>query len=265
MHNFLNSFMSNDSAFGKVMTKIGIIICANLMFVVFSLPVITIGPALSGLYRVMLKTLRSNGVTNPFKQFWLGFKTCFLQATAVWVIYLLLFGIGYMGLKVCMQAEGFLNNFQYAIYAVLLIITLVIIYTFPSIAAFEGKISAHIRNAVYFAFHKPWFIPINLFFHIFPLYLTYSDPHMMPLYSFCWFFFGFGAIAMLTSRLLIKDYNRFLPLVDKSGDFILTDDGRKIMPGSPEEEELLKGGNMSITAGDNYDDEMIDDLKKLDM
>ena len=91
---------------------------------------------------------------------------------------------------------------------------MILIYTFPSIAAFEGKITAHIRNAIYFAFHKPWWIPVNLFFHIFPLYLTYSDPHLMPLYAFCWFFFGFGAITMLTARLLIKDYNKYLPLVD---------------------------------------------------
>ncbi len=264
MRNFIYSFMSNDSPFGRVMTKIGIIVCANLMFVLFSLPIITIGPALAGLYRVMLKTLRSNGVTNPFKQFWIGFKTCFWQATAVWVIYLLLFVIGYMGLKVCIGAGGFINNFQYAIYAVMLIVTLVVIYIFPSIAAFEGKISAHVRNALYFAFHKPWFIPVNLFFHIFPLYLTYSDPDMMPLYSFCWFFFGFGAIAMLTSRLLIKDYNRFLPLVDSFGEFILTDDGRKIMPGSSEEEQVLDSGAISL-GDDKYEEEMIEELRKLDM
>ena len=37
MHHFINSFMSNDSPFGRLMTKIGIIICANLMFILFSL------------------------------------------------------------------------------------------------------------------------------------------------------------------------------------------------------------------------------------
>lgn len=49
----------------------------------------------------------------------------------------------------------------------------------------------------------------------------------MPLYAFCWFFFGFGAITMLTARLLIKDYNKYLPLVDDDGEFILTEDGKK--------------------------------------
>ena len=241
MRNFVSSFMSPDSAFGRVMTKIGIIICANLMFVLFSLPVITIGASYAALYRVILKTLRSGGVTNPFKQFWLGFKSSFLQA------------------------GGMMGYFQYALYGVGLLLTLILIYTFPSIAAFEGTIGGHLRNAVYFAFHKPWWIPVNLFFHIFPLYLTYSDPQMMPLYAFCWFFFGFGAITMLTSRLLIKDYNRFLPLVDDFGDFILTEDGKQIMPGSPEEKALYEEGGDSVGGREMSEEEMIKELQKLDM
>ncbi len=38
--------MSNESPFGRLMTKVGIIICANLMFILFSLPVVTIGASL---------------------------------------------------------------------------------------------------------------------------------------------------------------------------------------------------------------------------
>ncbi|MBQ6337436.1 MAG: DUF624 domain-containing protein [Ruminococcus sp.] len=265
MKDFVNSFMSNDSPFGKVMTKIGIIIAANLMFILFSLPVITIGASYTALYRVMLKTLRSGGVTNPFKQFWLGFKTSFLQSTAVWIVYALLMVAGYFGLRICWQAQGVMNYFQYAIYGVALILTLILIYTFPSIAAFEGKISAHIRNAIYFSFHKPWWIPVNLFFHIFPLYLTYSDPHMMPLYAFCWFFFGFGAITMLTARLLVKDYSKYLPIVDDYGDFILTEDGEKIMPGSPEEKAYFASEGISDGGHEKTEEEILEEMKKLDM
>ena len=261
----INAIMGNDSTFGKLMTKVGIIIAANLMFVLFSLPVITIGASYAGLYRVMLKTLRSGGVTNPFKQFWIGFKTCFLQSTIVWIVYALLMAAGYFGLRICWQAGGTMGYFQYALYGAALILTLVLIYTFPSIAAFEGNIGNHLRNAVYFAFHKPWWIPVNLFFHIFPLYLTYSDPGMMPLYAFCWFFFGFGAIVMLTARLLIKDYNKYLPIVDDFGDFILTEDGKQIMPGSPEEKALYEDGQDSFGRHDMTEEDMIKELEKLDM
>ena len=65
MGNFISSFMSNESSFGRVMTKIGIIICANLMFVFFSIPVVTIGASLTAMYHVMLKTLRGKGNINP--------------------------------------------------------------------------------------------------------------------------------------------------------------------------------------------------------
>ena len=265
MHELINSFISNESPFGRVMTKIGIIIGANLMFILFSLPVVTIGASYAGLYRVMLKTLRSGGVTNPFKQFWIGFKTSFLQSTAVWILYAALMAVCYFGLRICWQADGMIRMFQYALYGVILLLTIILIYTFPSIAAFEGRIPAHIRNAIYFAFHKPWWILVNLFFHVFPLYLTYSDPQMMPLYAFCWFFFGFGAIAMLTARLLIKDYNRFLPIVDDYGDFILTEDGEKIMPGSLEEKAYYASEGASTGGSEKTEEEILEEMRKLGM
>lgn len=255
--------MSNDSPFGRLMTKVGIIICANLMFILFSLPVVTIGASYTALYRVMFKTLRSGGVTNPFKQFWIGFKTNFLQSTIVWVVFAALMVLLYFDVKICANAGPPISFFQYGAYAVALILALVLIYTFPSIAAFEGKIRDHIRNAIYFSFHKPWFIPVNLFFHIFPLYLTYSDPQLLPLYAFCWFFFGFGAIVMLTARLLIKDYNKYLPLVDNFGDFILTEEGEMIMPGTPEEKAYFASQNPS--GGEKTEEEILEEMKMLDM
>ena len=70
---------------------------------------------------------------------------------------------------------------------------------------------------------------------------------------------------MLTARLLIKDYNRFLPLVDDFGDFILTEDGKQIMPGSPEEKALYEEGGDSFGGSEMSEEEMIKELQKLDM
>ena len=77
MNTWIQGFLDNNSFFGKLMTKIGIIIAANLMFVVFSVPFITIGAGLTALYHVMFKTLRGGGICNPFKEFWAGFKSNF--------------------------------------------------------------------------------------------------------------------------------------------------------------------------------------------
>lgn len=265
MRERINSFMSNDSTFGKLMTKLGIIICANLMFVVFSLPMVTIGASYVALYHVMLKTLRGDGVVNPFKQFWIGFKTNFKQATIAWLIFAALVAFGYYNVGICRQTTGFINYLQYGIYALGVVGVIIMIYLFPSLAAFEGTLGNHIRNAIYFAFHKPWWLVVNLFFHVFPLYLTYTDLQFRPLYAFIWFFFGFGAIVMLTSRLLIKDFSRFLPLVDDSGDFILDPEGNKIMPGSPEEKAYYESEGISVGSDEQSEEDILEEMKKLDM
>ena len=46
MHELIGSFLSNESPFGRLMSRIGIIIVANLLFILCSLPVITMGASL---------------------------------------------------------------------------------------------------------------------------------------------------------------------------------------------------------------------------
>ena len=74
MGKWLNGFLDNESTFGRIMGRLAVMIGANLMFVLFTLPVITIGPALASLFYVMLETIHRDDVLNPFKLFWKGFK-----------------------------------------------------------------------------------------------------------------------------------------------------------------------------------------------
>lgn len=53
--------------------------------------------------------------------------------------------------------------------------------------------------------------------------------------------------------------------VDDFGDFILTEDGRQIMPGSPEEKALYEEGGDSVGGREMSEEEMIKELQKLDM
>ena len=54
----IGGFLSNDSMFGKVMTKFGTMIVLNILFVISCLPFVTIGPALSALYYSIIEMLR---------------------------------------------------------------------------------------------------------------------------------------------------------------------------------------------------------------
>lgn len=257
MHELIGSFLSNESPFGRLMSRIGIIIVANLLFILCSLPVITMGASLCAMYHVMLKALRSGGQINPFKQFFLGFRDNFRQSTLSWILLILLAVFGYVDIQICRQAGGFIYQMRFAIYAIGLIVLMTAIYLFPVMAAFKNTLPNLIRSAVYYAVKNPGRLLVLLFFHVFPLYLTYSDPQMMPLYAFIWFVCGFGAIAMLTARLLIRDFEKHLPLVDAYGDFILDENNMPMMPGS----------DTSSTAEwhEKTEDEILEEMKKLDM
>jgi uncharacterized membrane protein YesL len=224
MGEWLRGFLDNDSTFGRLMTRCGIIIAANMLFILFSIPVVTIGASYVALYHVMLKTLRGDGVINPFKQFWVGFKNNFKQATIYWLITLALVIFGFVDVMFCRQVGGVMEYFMYAIYALGVVCLIITLYLFPTMAAFADTIPHLMRNALFFAVKRPFRLLVVVFFQVFPLYLTYTDAQMQPLYAFLWSFFGFGAIAMLEATLLMPDFVKFLPEVDDYGNFIQKDE-----------------------------------------
>ena len=261
MHEIIGSLISNESLFGRIMSRIGTVIAANLMFVFLSMPVVTAGAAFAGLYHTMLKMLRSKDAINPFKEFWKGFKGNFKQATITWLIALFLIIMGYFNVQICKQAGGFIGSLRYGVYAMGIILFIILIYLFPTMAAFSDSLPNLVRNAVYWALRKPFKLLVNLFFHFFPMFLTYSDRHFLPLYAFIWAMFGFGAITLLTSFLLLSEFEPYLPLVDECGDFILDETGRPLMPG--EEDKLDPedfGGGPDMT-----DEEVLEEMRKMGM
>ena len=177
MNNLIQGFLDNDSFFGRFMTKLGIIIAANIMFVLLSIPFFTIGAGFSALYYVMFRTLRGDGVVNPFKEFWAG---------------------------------GALDLVKIGVYALGAAAVIIYLYLIPVMTVFRDTLPHLIRNAVYFLIKKPWKTVVILFFDIFPFVLTYSDLQSLPLYAFLWVLCGFGLQAMLGATLLLPEFAPYL-------------------------------------------------------
>ena len=264
MHELIGSLISNESLFGRIMTRIGMVIAANIMFILFSMPVVTAGASLAALYHTMFKMLRSKDAINPFKQFWKGFTSNFKQATIVWLTALVLIVLGYIDIRICRQAGGFIGGLRYGVYALGLVLFILLIYLFPTMAAFSDTLPNLMRNSIYWALRKPFKLLVNLFFHFFPMFLTYSDRRYLPLYAFLWAMFGFAAIALLTARLLLPEFEPYLPLVDECGDFILNRDGKPLMPGDELDEEESEILADAFGGSDKTEEEILEEMKKLD-
>lgn len=217
MNQMVQGFLDNDSFFGRFMTKLGIIIAANIMFMLLSIPFFTIGAGLSALYYVMFRTLRSDGGVNPFKEFWAGLKMNFKQATISWILFLLLIAFLLVDIRICNAAGGTLGYLKIGAYAIGAVAVILYLYLIPVMAAFQDSLPHLIRNAAYFIGKKPWKALVILFFDIFPFVLTFSDLQMLPLYAFLWVLCGFGLQAMLGAALLLPEFEPYLTSKEEDG------------------------------------------------
>lgn len=212
--NFLRSFFDNDSVFGRLMTRCGTIIAANLMFLLFCVPVVTVGASWTALHHTMMKMLREKEI-NPFKTFWTSFRRDFKQSTLAFLAAAVLLGVLLLELFWCSQFSGVLSWFTYGLLAMLIAVILLCLYLFPVIAAFCGSLKQHIQSSLYFAIHRPLDLVLIAAVHIVPLVMTYLDLKWLPLYAFLWFFVGFAAVVTVTDSLLLK---QFLPYLESDAD-----------------------------------------------
>ena len=218
--NFLRSFLDNDSVFGQLMTRCGTIIVANLMFLLFSVPVVTIGASWTALHHTMMKMLREKEI-NPFKTFWHSFWQNWKESTLVFVVALVIVGILALELYWCRQFTGMPSLFIFGLYAMMVAVVVLCIYLFPVIAAFNGNLKAHIKESLYFAFSRPLDLILIVAAHVVPMVATYMDLKRLPLYAFLWFFMGFASVVTFTASLLLKQFNPFLDATQKTEREIL--------------------------------------------
>lgn len=197
------------------LNKIGDIIFANLLFILCSIPIITIGPALTALYHCCLRTVKDNN-NGTVKTFFRAFKDNFVQSLIVWIgllaaAFVLITNIHF--LQTNASAAG--KPLFYVSLGVAGLFIILALYIFPVIAAFANTTGNLIKNAFVFAFmHFPSTLLIAVI-TILPMYMTYQDLELMPLYACCWFFFGFGLTAFVNSLLF---YKMFKPFLEKDDD-----------------------------------------------
>ena len=221
MNNMVQGFLDNDSFFGRFMTKLGIIIAANIMFVLLSIPFFTIGAGFSALYYVMFRTLRNDGVVNPFKEFWTGLRMNFKQATITWILFVLLIAFLLMDIRICNAAGGTLGYLKIGVYAIGAAAVILYLYLIPVMTVFEDSLPNLIRNTVYFLCKKPLRTLVILFFDIFPFVLTFSDLQSLPLYACSTLFCGCCADSDFRQcwrrRFCCRYLRRILTRMQKTG------------------------------------------------
>lgn len=82
--------LSYDSAMMQFLSKVGDIVLLNLLFVLCSVPVVTLGAAQAGLFTAMKVFRDKEDDSSCFKAFFRGFTSGFWKITGLWCVFLVL-------------------------------------------------------------------------------------------------------------------------------------------------------------------------------
>lgn len=145
----MGGFFSSDGILFSSINKIIDTIFLSLLWIIFSIPLFTIGASTSALYATANKVLRHDR-SYVFKQFWDSFKSSFKQATASWLVCLLVIFILVSDIRIInyffANAAGVALKIFFA--AMILIIGMGMLYLFPYISRFTAPWKSVMANSL---------------------------------------------------------------------------------------------------------------------
>ncbi len=144
----MSSLLSAENPFFKGVNKIFAFIQLSALWVVFSLPIFTMGAATTALYYSTNKFLRHNR-DYVWSAFWTSFKRNFKQSTLIWIVFIVIEGIFIFDASILYYyaQDGMVFGNFYVIFIVLFVLCLVYsFWVFIYIARFNDKTKTILKN-----------------------------------------------------------------------------------------------------------------------
>lgn len=216
----MRRIFSLDGPLMSALSKFADIVLLNILFIICSLPIITIGASTTALYYVTLKMVKDEE-SYIFKNFFKSFVMNLKQATVIWMFILVVSGILVADFMIM---SGQLGDFQglpelvskamnVIFMMVLVAITFIATYAFPLLAKFDNTTKNTIKNALLMSIrHFPYSI-LMIVINVLPIVLIYF---FLP--AFIIIVFIFALSAFICSHFFVKIFALYLPKEEEIKD-----------------------------------------------
>ncbi|MCH4239779.1 MAG: YesL family protein [Oscillospiraceae bacterium] len=143
--------------FGEGLASVCIL---GMLWLVCSIPIVTIGASTTAMYTVFLRRIRDKNQKEYVKPFFTAFRQCFKQSTILWTIQLLLFAVLGLDLYYYARISGqkasgaFLAVFTVCVLAAVIII---FCYAYPLTALYQNTVKETLIESAQYAVRSwPW-------------------------------------------------------------------------------------------------------------
>ena len=212
----MKGLFSPDHPVGRFFVKLGYIWYLDILWLVTSLPIFTIGASTTALLYSSMKLQKEEGY--PTKNFFHSFKENFKQATGIWMIYL---GVGaLLALDLIYwnkRGAGFPNlNMPWALsIAACILYGISLSYVF----AIQSKFVNTVRNTILYSILLPYRnLKQTILIAIVLIAVIYFNVTTVYAVNFMTLNFGVGLIAYLFGIFFSDVFEKYIPKEKEDGE-----------------------------------------------
>lgn len=198
-----------DSPFAQKLAMVGNSILLNVLWLLCSLPVVTMGASTAALYYVVFQ-YQTSDETAVIKPFFRAFIKDFKQATLLWIPTLAIITLLILDLRYLFAYGG--SSLMWVVIIVASVVFLMIqTQLLPQVARFENKLGTIIKNAALLTIlHMPsafLMATLNILPVVIFLLLPVEFMRWLPL----WVGIYFALVAYMNGRMLLKQWAKHIP------------------------------------------------------
>ena len=188
----------------RILTRIFDLILLNILWLLTSIPVVTLGAATAALYSVLLSAAeKKEGYI--VRDYWKAFRRNFKQSTVVWILLLFLGACLWFDLTLIGVVPGLFRQIGTVVLgAVLIFYFMECIFVFPLIAKFENSTGNMIKNALLIPVSRLPYALMILFMTGAAIIVTFLNQRTIMIGAVIWSAIGVSVLSYANSLLLVK-------------------------------------------------------------
>lgn len=209
----MSSIFAPDSALMRFLTRIADLMILNVLFIVTSLPIVTLGASLTALNFVTLR-IASDTDRTIVGDYLRSLRQNFRQATlAGLVVAAVAAALAAWYLVVTELVTSPVAQFALLAvwYALAFLAAMAALYVFPYLASFEGTLGEVLRNARLLSLRHPLAPLAVLVLTFLAAVVTIFSPQATG-YGLLWLLIGFAGLAYLGALLFARVFARYAPM-----------------------------------------------------
>ena len=204
----MRGFFSLEGPFNKYGGILADAMILSFLWILFSIPIITMGAANTALFYVTTRRI-ADREGYMASDFWHAFKVNFFRATKYWLLMLLIVFVAFMNIMNMGVIGGNMSRLLLPMQILILIqLAFISVYLYPMIARFDMGFRQTLKSCFFMA-NRHMFTSISCVIMLGGLVFLAAS------YAGILLIFVPGAYAMLSSHMIMRIFKKYRPEMDK--------------------------------------------------